>query len=289
MSSFNRGAIRDVKRSTVAIGLANSNLEIVSIVGTGFIVDSSGIIITAGHVFDDCKTSQLYYSRHEHIETRIAAFRPFHTPTKFSMDKGVFSSIKKIKSSFKNENLPLFNIDLAYGLLATPFPDVEPMSIESEIPLETMNQVGMCGFPAGKHALDTTGEHIGHRFSPTFQLGRIGSLLPFDDAPNPYGIQTDIIGVGGSSGSPLIDPATGTVVGLAQKVLPANVETTGIIDFEKRKELQSFGSATIGQVYGISNHVLFPATKAIKEFFSAGKSGEIKIDITGLDFGSKIL
>lgn len=289
MSNFNRDAIKDLKHSIVAIGLANSKLEIVTILGTGFFIDPKGILITAKHVFDDCKTTQKYYSRVEKIETNIAAFRPITTQTTLDFDKGLIKNIKSIKFSFKNKIFPLFSIDLAYGLLATPFPDLNPLSIEPPTKLETMNQIGMCGFPAGRHSLDTKGEHMGLRFSSTFQLGRIGSLLPFDDAPNPYGVQTDIIGVGGSSGSPLVDPATGSVLGLAQKVLPANVETEGIIDFKTKKKLKSFGSATIGQVYGISNHVLFPATKSIKEFYINGKSVDIKIDVTGLDFGSKVL
>ena len=289
MSNFNRDAIKDLKQSIVAIGLANSKLEIVSIIGTGFLIDPKGILITAKHVFDDCKTSQVYYSRFKKIETNIAAFRPITTQSTLDFDKGLIKNIKSIKFSSKNKIFPLFDIDLAFGLLATPFPDLNPLSIEPPSKLETMNQIGMCGFPAGHHSLDTKGEYIGIRFSPTFQLGRIGSLLPFDDAPNPYGLQTGIIGVGGSSGSPLVDPATGSVVGLAQKVLPSNVETEGIIDFTTNEKLKSFGSATIGQVYGISNHVLFPATKSMREFYLNGKSEDIKIDVTGLDFGSKTL
>ena len=289
MSGFSREAVESVKRSTVAIGLAKSNLEIASIIGTGFLVDVTGIIITAGHVFDGCKTAKQYHLRFEKMETNIAAFRPIHDSKTLDFDRGLLTNIKKIKYSGKNKNAPLLNIDLGYGILSKPFPDIEPLGIEPPTKIEPLNQIGMVGFPAGHHTLDTKGENMGVRYSPTVQLGRIGSLLPFDDAPNPYGIQTDIIGVGGSSGSPLIDPAAGSVLGMAQHVLPGGAEVEGILDMATGKKLKSYGTSTVGQVYGISNHVLFPVTKDVKEFYKTGKIKDIKIDVTGLDFGYQVL
>ena len=35
----------------------------------------------------------------------------------------------------------------------------------------------------------------------------------------PWGIQTDIVAIGGSSGSPIIDPNDGEVIGMAQQVI----------------------------------------------------------------------
>lgn len=75
-------------------------------------------------------------------------------------------------------------------------------------------------------------------------------MLPFDDAKSPFGIQTDIIGVGGSSGSPIINPNNGKIIGIAQQVIPADVEVK-IQNYELNKELHGFGMAKIGQVYGI--------------------------------------
>lgn len=47
--------------------------------------------------------------------------------------------------------------------------------------------------------------------------------MPIDESQNPYGIQTDIIGTVGSSGSAIINADTGVVLGIAQKILPAEI------------------------------------------------------------------
>ena len=108
-------------------------------------------------------------------------------------------------------------MDLAFGILKTPYQDLKALPIKEPQPLKLLDEIAICGYPAGQHSLDPSGEFSGQRFSPIFQTGRIGGFLAFDEAPLPYGIQTDIIGVGGSSGSPLIDPNDGSVVGMAQK------------------------------------------------------------------------
>jgi hypothetical protein len=41
------------------------------------------------------------------------------------------------------------------------------------------------------------GDGEGIRLSPIIQSGRIAGLMPHDESPKPWGIQTDIIAVGG--------------------------------------------------------------------------------------------
>lgn len=288
MSNFNREAIKDVKKSIVAIGLVDSKLKIKNILGTGIVVDKKGIILSANHVFKDCKTTKEWYSIKEKISTDLAVFRPIYENNEFYFDKALIETeIQEVIYPGENST-PLFDLDLGYAKMKKPFEDISVLPINPPEKLEPLNAIGMCGFPAGEHTLDVSGEHIGLRYSPTVQLGRIGSLLPFDDAEKPYGIQTDIIGVGGSSGSPLIDPATGYVIGLAQKVLPADV-TVYTKNFSENKTYKGFGSATIGQVYGISNHILYPCTNAMRKHCQTGKIEDFKISVTGLDWGTSVL
>jgi len=149
-----------------------------------------------------------------------------------------------------------------------------------------LNEVAICGYPAGEHSLDIKGKGMGMRFSPVIQVGRIGGLLPFDDAPDPYGIQTDIIGVGGSSGSPLLDPNDGNVIGIAQRVLPADVEVN-FTDFKNMKA-KGFGNAKIGQVYGLTNYIIHPATIAVLQYFKTRQHTHFKVNTTGLNFNYNI-
>jgi hypothetical protein len=73
-----------------------------------------------------------------------------------------------------------------------------------------------------KHVCPTISVYIGKRLSPVIQFGRVGSLFPVDNSPVPNGLQTDIVGTAGSSGSAIVD-LNGNVVGLALEVLGADV------------------------------------------------------------------
>jgi hypothetical protein len=44
-------------------------------------------------------------------------------------------------------------------------------------------------------------------------------MCPHDESSKPWGIQTDIVTVGGSSGSPILDPSSREVISMAQHVI----------------------------------------------------------------------
>ena len=44
----------------------------------------------------------------------------------------------------------------------------------------------------------------GNSLESHIQSGRIAGLMPHDESPKPWGIQTDIVAVGGSGGSPIL-------------------------------------------------------------------------------------
>ena len=64
----------------------------------------------------------------------------------------------------------------------------------------------LCGYPSGRLSLilykNGDGEAI--CLSPIIQSGRIAGMMPHDDSPKRWGILTDIVAVGGSSGSPIL-------------------------------------------------------------------------------------
>ena len=69
----------------------------------------------------------------------------------------------------------------------------------------------MSGYPSGEQSL-TVDKEYGIRFSPIIQFGHITGFMPIDYIRVPWGIQTDIIGAGGSSGSALTDSSDGKVI-----------------------------------------------------------------------------
>ncbi len=280
---MNKDQIKKIKESTVAIGLVDAAGSMISINGSGFIVDEKfGIIISAKHVLQSMKISYEFIKHIHNLETYGAVFRAIHTPKELNLDTAKISKYEIIKEMKSSEHFPLINMDLAAVKLEEKFPDFHELEIRPPHQFNVLDEVAICGYPGGEHSLDIKGKHIGVRYSPIFQTGRIGGILPMDDAEKPYGIQTDIIGVGGSSGSPILDPNDGSVIGIAQKVIPASVEVD-VTDYKELK-LKGFGDAIIGQIYGITNHILYPMVKGIKNHFETGQDIDAKIDVTGLHF-----
>lgn len=280
---MNRDQIRRIKEATVAIGLIDAPGNIISINGSGFIVDDKfGIILTAKHVLQEMKISYEFIKRVHKLETYGGVVRTIHTPKDLNLDTGKIAKYEIIKEISSGKNFPLINMDLAAVKLEEKFPDFHALEIRSPHQFNLLDEIAMCGYPRGEHTLDIKGERIGVRYSPILQMGRIGGLLPMDAAEKPYGIQTDIIGVGGSSGSPILDPNDGSIIGIAQKVIPASV-TVDVTDY-KDINMKGFGDAKIGQTYGITNHILHPMVEGIRKHFETGKDIDAKIDVTGLHF-----
>lgn len=115
----------------------------------------------------------------------------------------------------------------------------------------------MCGYPAGNQSLDTFRNYRGLRLSPIIQFGRLTGLMSTDDVNMPWGIQTDIVGTGGSSGSAIVDSTDSTVIGIVQNVFTAEVgdytKSSYSCDAHPNKVPIS-GHAKIGLVYGASFH-----------------------------------
>ena len=86
---------------------------------------------------------------------------------------------------------------------------------------------------------------------------------------------------------PLLDPNTGSVLGIAQRVLTTDVQVD-IRDFEKDRDLQGFGTAKVGQIFGMNNQILYPTSIAARKQFAGEKVDKFTIDITGLEFNYHI-
>ena len=99
------------------------------------------------------------------------------------------------------------------------------------------------------------------------QFGVIAGLLPTDNTQNPYGIQTDIIGTGGSSGSPIIDLNSGEVIAIAQNVLLTIAGGDAVFQRKGNPELlegKFYATQKIGLVYGTSHHMLYGVPEGVK-------------------------
>lgn len=242
----NKEIIPHLKSCCLALGLTKKDdPQPFAVVGSGFIIDPDGFFVTADHVVDAMEDIRgAYIKNGVQLEYRGFLFQNIDD------EHGDLVSIKIEHGRSFQLNIPELreyipeDQDLHVGRLSGKN-QLPHLKFDKSIAIEIFDEIFMCGYPGGSHSLRTEDQFYGNRFSPVLQYGRIASLLPSDYSKNPFGIQTDIIGTGGSSGSPIIDAETEQVLGIAQKVIPADVSVT--VKSEN-------ATAKIGLVWGISNY-----------------------------------
>jgi len=167
------------------------------------------------------------------------------------------------------------SIDLDIGVGKLDRPSDNFLTIKEPCQLELYDEIVICGYPSGKLSLilykNGDGEAI--RLSPIIQSGRIAGLMPHDESPKPWGIQTDIVAVGGSSGSPILDPSSREVIGMAQQVIATmtTVDREGMPPnlYELTKG-PLYGVAPMGLAYGVTNQILSLLPNISKDYFEGG-------------------
>jgi hypothetical protein len=102
----------------------------------------------------------------------------------------------------------------------------------------------MCGYPGKKRSMSLRNEeHSGIKLQPVIQRGLVSEVLPINNCNYPYGVQTNIVGTGSSSGSPIVD-SNGEVLGIAQGSIfghtPLNMKIWRNIVKEKFTQLKTF-------------------------------------------------
>lgn len=89
---------------------------------------------------------------------------------------------------------------------------------------EIFEEIFMCGYPGGKPTFQIEGHITDITQSPIIQEGKLSSLMPGDDADTNQGMILDIIGTGGSSGSPIVHKKPLEVIGIAISVVGASIK-----------------------------------------------------------------
>ena len=272
-----------VKEATVAIGLVDYGKTIPKeICGSGFILNENRYLMTASHVIDGCiKLYKIYEEKN--VKTEIVAFNTLVTKSEITfkvLPIDVFS-----KHSFARSRLLKAgdgyagpgDIDIAIGKFLHKHNDLPFLEIRKPEEPNLYDEIAMCGYPSGDQSLDLKRKFSGIRFSPIIQFGKIVGFLPSDNSPQPYGMQTDIVGTGGSSGSPIIGLDDGKVIGIAQQVILAGVQTN---------KDSIYGTAKIGLVNGVTNHMFYKLSENVAPFLEKGDKLEIKVDTTHFGKGT---
>ena len=245
--------IHNVKSACVAIGLIDLEKEIpIWIAGSGFITDPQGFVLTATHVIRDLEK----YRDKIKQEGRKAAICTYQTEIENNrlvlISRGVVE--RRAIAISPTEKFPTPSNYDAIVCRMIGNKKYSFINIEKPRKLELDEEILVCGYPGGKGTLNLDDFEDGVRVSSVVQTGKISSVMPMDDTVRPTGLITDIIGTGGTSGSPIVEMKNGNVIGLAQKVIPGVVKS-----FEK--ESKEIGQVNIGLIYGISNFALYAAVQ----------------------------
>lgn len=205
-----------IRPSIVALG---SKLDLLggypfpTIIGTGFVVDERGIILTNRHVAEALQSLPRDPETAEEtavafVFSEVRAENGAHMLRVNRIQVKTYNLMTRFNTAgpFYGEPLP----DLAFLQLAVK--GLRPLHIASEPhSLRVGMHVATAGFPLGTDALLLNNKIV--QLTPLLRQGIVSSLYPFP-CPNPHGFTVDIMIQGGASGSPIFLPHEPVVVGM---------------------------------------------------------------------------
>jgi hypothetical protein len=286
---INADKFNAVKDATVAIGLADKDTkDVIGSFGTGFFIGGE-YIVSSAHIFNQCiKYNAQYKEKKNGMEGIYSAFSIIKYGDQLELN--TYHIIKAIKlPPVKKVKGFTGSVDLDIGIGKIDCHSDNFLHIKKPTALKLYDEIVICGYPSGRISLvlyrNKHEDGMGIQLRPIIQYGRIAGLMPDDDSNNPWGVQTDIIAMGGSSGSPIIDPSSGEVIGMAQQVIATmtTVDKEGMPSnlYELTKG-PLYGIAPIGLAFGITNQILSPLPNISKNYFEKGLPPDFLFENTGV-------
>jgi len=209
------------------------------IIGTGFNVDPSGIVITCEHIVrahlqkytdyavhapsDTTKRTVFYYNQDQEL---VVLFRGYvGTPHKVETVALLTKTAFQVMAD-KNLDIAILKLD---GI--KPLPHVE---IGDSDFARIGERVIISGYPFGEKLFGSWGV-----VQPTFSQGTISAIHPFDQVPagGREFLQLDIHANPGSSGGPVIPTTTGKAVGIVKAGVGKETGITLAIPVNSAQEL----------------------------------------------------
>lgn len=232
-------------------------------------------IISSAHVFSQCLNyNSQYKEKNNGLEGLYSAFSITKRGQQLDLDTYRINEAIRLPP-LKEVGGFTGSIDLDIGLGKLDRSSDSYLPIKEPGQLELYHDIAMCGYPSGRLSLILyrNGDGVGMPMNPIIQFGHIVGLMPYDESSAPWGIQTDIVAVGGSSGSPIVDPNNGEVIGMAQQVISTmtTVYKEGMpSNLYKLTKGPLYGVAPLGLAYGVSNMVLSLLPNVSKNYFERG-------------------
>jgi S1-C subfamily serine protease len=204
--------VQRVKLCTVAIALDLGPQFHPKILGTGFMISDQGHVLTNSHVAVALLTPVEYW------HTIQLSPRACIIADEFIPDKGMAEMKGPIKSMMNVAGKTVAPGGVMYGgppdlsIISTGFKKTPFLKLtEKDLPPEG-TEVYFCGFPLGEQMFYT--EYGREQVTSTLQRGIIGAHLPFSGIQNPHAFVMDATCNPGNSGSAVINPEDGSVIGV---------------------------------------------------------------------------
>lgn len=278
----NTAIIPHLKSTCVAIGVkVEGEQQPRQIAGTGFFVDPNGFLVTASHVLQSLLKITIPLNKKK-IHTDFGAFWfKFLDGNTIELQSKKITDSRLLGITIHNEKyLGQDDADVAVCRIEGKYDKLPFLQFKEPSKSKLYSEILICGYPGGNMTFNLN-KKDGVRTSPLIQTGRLSSFMPSDNTSQPVGIQTDIIGTGGSSGAPIVDANDETVVGITQKAIG-----TSVLDDDGN----FVGSTNIGLTWGLSNYLLYhmiPRTiKKMKD--EENEDGTIKEKLTRKELDGKI-
>lgn len=209
------------------------------LIGTGFIVDSRGIVVTNRHVAQALRELPRVPDTNAPGAFALVFSEVAIEESRYSMDLVLVEILRydiltefSTDSEYYGEAVP----DLAF--LQLKVRDVPALTLASEPwTLKIGMSVATAGFPLGSDPLVVYGG--ANQCTPFLRHGIISSLLPFP-CPHPHGFTIDIMSQGGASGSPIFRTDEPTVVGVLHAGFPGTNITLGVPSVIAAQTLETF-------------------------------------------------
>lgn len=211
-----RDVVDSIKRATVAIVQRRSEPNAPSpfkIIGSGFCVHPSGIVVTADHVFQTFVRDK----HHQSVLKRVG--EGVLVPTPMTVFGVLFFGGTDSSRLVMNEAVPaevgiVNNFDIAvlrvhqHGAFPNGFPALEVLTYSE---LHEMMDVATCGYPFGDFLWNQVGS-----VTSSFTQGTMSAILPAQGVAREHlkGFQLDLFSAPGNSGGPVFCPVTGKVFGV---------------------------------------------------------------------------
>lgn len=192
------------------------------VLGTGFVVDASGIVATNRHIVDAFRA----YGPRVRAVFSVHAGEGSQTMIRHSVVEIVDVDSRVLPTPNGRDgfiwygqdppDLALIQVRLK-GLPAVALANDKDTSLRPGVAIAT------AGYPLGQRGLHLLGKWNQHM--PFLRAGIISSVFPMTGTPKPHGFTIDILQQGGSSGSPIFLAGHPLVVGMMSSsvIEPENV------------------------------------------------------------------